>query len=116
MACGVDVDDGFEMCWNCGANPDGTPDPTFVRDDVVPTDDGAPPERALDCLRCGTRMTTFGRKRFHAGTRMLPLIYGQLGELMVERESFDIYACPSCGKLEFFAVQPTIRTVSDRDE
>jgi hypothetical protein len=42
-----------------------------------------------------------GNYKFHEGTRM-----GLLGnnfELFVNRESFDIYVCPDCGKLEFYA-------------
>ena len=43
-----------------------------------------------------------GRKRFHEGTRAWPFLFGEIGELLVNRESFDLYACPSCGKIELF--------------
>ena len=29
--CREEVDDGFEVCWNCGSSVDGTPDPEFKR-------------------------------------------------------------------------------------
>jgi hypothetical protein len=51
---------------------------------------------ALVVLR---RSTTWVRN-FHEGTRWGLL--GELGELFVNRESFDIYVCPRCGRVEFF--------------
>ena len=27
---------------------------------------------------------------------------GELGELFTNREGFDVYACPRCGRVEFF--------------
>jgi predicted RNA-binding Zn-ribbon protein involved in translation (DUF1610 family) len=32
----------------------------------------------------------------------MPFLLGELGELFVHREEFDLYACPSCGKVELF--------------
>ncbi|MFZ5637854.1 MAG: DUF7577 domain-containing protein [Pseudomonadota bacterium] len=112
-SCGEDNDSDFGICWNCGAQHDGGPPASdFVRDDVLQLDTGVPEERDLKCLRCGTPMKTLGRLRFHEGTRALPVVYGQLGELLVNRESFDAYACasPDCGKVEFFAI--TLEEVS----
>jgi len=43
-----------------------------------------------------------GIKRFHEGTRLWAFLFGDLGELFVNRESFEVYACPNCGKVEFF--------------
>ncbi len=28
--------------------------------------------------------------------------FGGLGELFVNRERFDVYVCPRCGRVEFF--------------
>ena len=39
-------------------------------------------------------------KRFHEGTRWGAL--GDLGELFVNKESFDVYVCPHCGRVELF--------------
>jgi len=41
-----------------------------------------------------------GTKRFHEGRRWGVL--GDLGELFVKRQKFDIYICPNCGRAEFF--------------
>jgi hypothetical protein len=106
-SCGEDNDSEFGICWNCGAQSDGgAADPAFVRDDTLLVDDDTPAERELQCLRCGASMQALGRLRFHEGTRMLPVIYGQLGELLVNRESFDAYVCTGlrCGKVEFFTI------------
>ena len=57
-------------------------------------------KRKIDCLRCKTKLLYSGIYRFHEGKR-----YGMLGnlfELFVNKESFEIYVCPKCGKVEFF--------------
>jgi hypothetical protein len=41
-----------------------------------------------------------GTKKFQEGTNWG--VIGAFGELFVNRESFDIYACPRCGRVEFF--------------
>ena len=45
-------------------------------------------------------MEYVGTKRFHEGPRWGVL--GDLGELFVKRESFDVFVCPRCGRVEFF--------------
>lgn len=57
-------------------------------------------EKSLNCPSCTTRLSYAGTKRFHEGTRWGLL--GDLGELFVNKETFDIYFCPSCGKVEFY--------------
>ena len=54
----------------------------------------------LACPRCNQELEHLGTKRFHEGTNWGVL--GELGELFVKRERFDIYACPRCGRVEFF--------------
>jgi hypothetical protein len=54
----------------------------------------------LQCVRCATKLDYVGTKRFHEGTRWGVL--GDLGELFVNRESFDVFVCPRCGRVEFF--------------
>ncbi len=54
----------------------------------------------LQCLRCGTLLAFAGTREFHEGTR-----WGFLGnwwELFVNKEAFDVYYCPHCGKIEFY--------------
>lgn len=54
----------------------------------------------IACPRCNETLEHLGTKRFHEGTNWGAL--GELGELFVKRERFDIYACPRCGRVEFF--------------
>ncbi|HYV32318.1 MAG TPA: hypothetical protein VEO53_14600, partial [Candidatus Binatia bacterium] len=54
----------------------------------------------LLCARCDTALDFVGTKRFHEGSRWGVL--GDLGELFVKRERFDVFVCPRCGRVEFF--------------
>lgn len=54
----------------------------------------------MHCPRCHTGLDYVGTKRFHEGTRWGVL--GELGELFVNRQSFDVYVCPRCGRVELF--------------
>ncbi len=56
--------------------------------------------KILQCLRCAVRLDYVGTKKFHEGTRWGVL--GELGELFVNKERFDVYVCPQCGKVELF--------------
>ncbi|MEX2430334.1 MAG: hypothetical protein WD645_00265 [Dehalococcoidia bacterium] len=60
-------------------------------------------DHALDpmvCPRCDTNLTYLGTREFHEGTRWGLL--GNLAELLVNKESFDMYVCPRCGRVEMF--------------
>lgn len=60
-------------------------------------------QRNLDpmaCPRCQQALDFVGTKRFHEGTNWGLL--GEIGELFVKRERFDVYVCPRCGRVEFF--------------
>ena len=54
----------------------------------------------LSCGRCNVPMNYTGTKRFHEGTNWGWL--GEIGEFFVNKERFDVYACPRCGVVEFF--------------
>ena len=54
----------------------------------------------LQCPRCNTPLQFVGTKRFHEGARWGVL--GELAELFVHREGFDVYVCPRCGRVELF--------------
>ena len=54
----------------------------------------------LQCPRCGVELDYVGTKKFHEGTRWGAL--GDLGELFVKKEHFDVYVCPRCGRVELF--------------
>lgn len=57
-------------------------------------------QKFLSCPSCQTTLNYAGSKRFHEGTRWGLL--GDLGELFVNKETFDVYYCPGCGKVEFY--------------
>ena len=100
VACGQSNGDGFDLCWNCGTASDGSPaSPDFVRDDV-PLAEQVP--RELSCLRCSQPMISLGLRRFHEGSQAAPFLLGNLGELLVDRESFELFTCSACGEVEFF--------------
>lgn len=54
------------------------------------------------CPRCETSLEYVGTKKFHEGSRAAPFLLGELGELFVKREHFDVYVCPRCGRVELF--------------
>ena len=64
----------------------------------LPEDDQ--PRNPIRCPRCKTNLDYVGTKSFHEGTRWGVL--GDLGELFVNKERFDVYCCPRCGRVEFF--------------
>jgi hypothetical protein len=54
----------------------------------------------ITCSRCDVELDYVGSKSFHEGARFGAL--GDLGELFVNKESFDVYVCPRCGRVELF--------------
>ena len=66
---------------------------TERKDDVSDTN-------PISCSRCEKQLDFVGTKRLHEGTNWGVL--GELGELFVKRERFDVYVCPRCGRVEFF--------------
>jgi hypothetical protein len=96
--CGERIEETFDACWKCGTSMDGVEDPEF-REQPGPANgpDGRGP---LQCVRCKSALTFMGTKAFHEGTRWGAL--GDIGELFVSKESFEVYHCPRCGHVEFF--------------
>lgn len=90
--CRETLEESFDACWKCGTSRDGVTEPAETMPAAVP--------EGLTCLRCPGTLEHLGTRRFHEGTNWGVL--GELGELFVKREQFDIYACPRCGKVEFF--------------
>lgn len=87
--CGELMEEQFDSCWKCQA-----PRTAESKAEVLPT------PNPVACPRCTTKLDYAGTKGFHEGTRWGLL--GELGELFVNREHFDIYVCPRCGRVEFF--------------
>jgi Zn finger protein HypA/HybF involved in hydrogenase expression len=113
LKCGERHEDSFDLCWNCGTSSDGIEDASFRKADEAETEPepdqtalegtaiGESAEKSpLSCSRCDCKLDYLGTKSFHEGTRWRFL--GNIGELFVNRERFDVYCCPRCGRVEFF--------------
>ena len=59
-----------------------------------------PAAQPIVCPRCESTLEYAGNRKFHEGARAG--FFGELGELFVNRESFDVYVCPTCGRVELF--------------
>ena len=101
--CNESVEDGFEVCWKCGTSKDGLKDPQFQPVPAAEASEPVPVTKTVNpvsCARCDQALQYVGRKRFHEGPNWG--VFGELGELFVKREHFDVYVCPRCGRVEFF--------------
>lgn len=85
--CKAEVEDNFELCWNCNYS--------FTENTIVYFKEDSKNNKELDCLRCKSRMVYTGEYKFHEGP--IPIF-----ELLQNRETYDLFACPQCGKVEFF--------------
>ena len=106
--CKAETADNFNICWNCNY--------CFSEKQVIDFEKEMENHRDINCLRCDTKMVYTGLHRFHEGTRWGVL--GNLFELFVKKKSFELYACPKCGKVEFFAPlieMPAVETRSSLD-
>ena len=112
VKCGEKLEDSFDVCWSCGTSKEGVEDREFRKaDDVLPEQvsetvvEAAEPEEEpkknpIMCPLCRLKLDHVGTKSFHEGKRWGLL--GDLGEWFVNRERFDVYCCPRCGRVEFF--------------
>lgn len=91
--CNAEMEDHFELCWKCNYS--------LSQEKVIEITEVPPGTRDLDCLRCGIPMVYSGKYKFHEGARVGLL--GNIFEIFLNRESFDLYLCPKCGKVEFFS-------------
>ncbi len=91
--CQAEVIDNLQLCWNCNYS--------FSERKVVKVAEQDQLKRQITCLRCKVVPMRFsGNYKFHEGTRFGAM--GNLLELFVNKETFDLYVCPKCGKVEFF--------------
>lgn len=91
--CGERQEVEFSECWKCGyvRGPGGD-------EAVKPTEDPDP----MVCPNCQLTLDFVGTKKFHEGSRAAPFLLGEVGELFVNREHFDVYVCSRCGRVEWF--------------
>jgi Zn finger protein HypA/HybF involved in hydrogenase expression len=90
--CHEEVEPGFEVCWNCNYS--------FTEEQIIQFKELSPEGKAIDCLRCQVRMNYTGNYKFHEGPHLG--YWGNFFEAFENKESFDLYVCPKCGKVEFF--------------
>ncbi len=91
-SCNSEIEDNFELCWNCNYS--------LTENRVVDIKDLTQGNREIDCLRCNIPLIYSGKYKFHEGSRTGAL--GGIFALFVNREKFDLYTCPKCGKVEFY--------------
>ncbi len=118
VKCHERLEENFDVCWSCGTSREGIEDASFRKaDDFIPEPAAPEPfdERAIErppavsqtkrnpitCLRCHHELEFVGTKAFHEGYNWGVL--GDLAELAIHKEQFDVYCCPRCGRMEFFA-------------
>ena len=56
--------------------------------------------KKLSCLRCGKEMDCLGREKIQLG--QAGLLFPDLPHLFAGALEIEIYACPDCGKVEFY--------------
>jgi len=104
--CNAHREENFDICWKCQYcfSEDREIKNTNVSE--VTNEIGLGPTKLthLKCLRCEETMVNQGTFKFHEGNRVG--VFGNVFELFVNQESFALYVCPNCGKVEFYL--PTI--------
>jgi hypothetical protein len=104
IRCGEDVEDTFEVCWNCQANRSGVlpagHNSSHEDIDDIDRDIANRKFKPMDCLRCRSALEYVGTKKFHRGPNLGAL--GDWAELFVGHESLEMYRCSECGHVEFF--------------
>ena len=96
--CYERLEDNFDVCWKCGTSQSGVEDPGYEPEPSGSHLGGGRP--VLACVRCQRELDYIGNKTFHEGARLG--VFGDLGELFVHTQSFDVYVCSGCGHVEFF--------------
>lgn len=95
--CGSRVDEGFQVCWNCGTDRHGNIDPEFSieSDPETLTDDPEVPR--IRCRKCGYH----GKVLFtNARKNLLDWIVAAAVSLLVSQRSWihlSHQVCPRCG-------------------
>jgi Zn finger protein HypA/HybF involved in hydrogenase expression len=91
--CNAEIENSFEICWNCSFS--------LTEKRIIDFETAsAIHKKNISCLRCDVKLLYSGNYSFHEGMRLGAL--GNFFELFVNKESFDIYVCPKCGKAEFY--------------
>jgi len=76
--------------------------PTNRRLRRVPIGYESAPDPML-CPRCQVELQFIGTKKFHeGGSQGTHVLLGGWSELFTNREQYDVYVCPRCGRVEMF--------------
>ncbi|MGE0598570.1 MAG: hypothetical protein AB7J35_01925 [Dehalococcoidia bacterium] len=59
-----------------------------------------PVQAPIDCVRCQSPLYYLGTRKFHEGASVG--FFGDFFEAFQHREEFELFACGSCGHIEFF--------------
>ena len=101
--CNTEIEPGFEICWKCQYS--------FADQKVIET--AVPGQNhfyaTINCLRCKVPMIFAGKRKIQ--DRIHWTTVGNLIELLSNMDSFDLYVCPKCDKVEFFISVP--QTIED---
>lgn len=106
LKCGEDVEDHFDLCWNCQANRRGLRQ--FNNHKADETEDDRvraivnKRHKPMGCVRCSSVLIHAGTKKFHQGPNFGA--FGDWGELLIAKETLEMYVCSQCGHVEFFAL------------
>jgi Zn finger protein HypA/HybF involved in hydrogenase expression len=95
--CSAEIEENFELCWNCNYS--------LTENKIIAIKDLTQGTREISCLRCNIPLIFSGNYKFHEGAKTG--FFGNIFELFVNREKFDLYLCPKCGKVEFFTPSRT---------
>ena len=90
--CNTEMEENFDVCWKCNYS--------ISEQKIINFEEILPDARKVDCIRCEIPMIFTGNYKFHEGNKLG--LFGNFFELFVNSESFDLYLCPKCGKVEFF--------------
>jgi len=104
LKCGEEVEDHFEVCWNCQADRRGLR--KFTKPEIEYPEDRVraivnKKHKPMHCLRCSCLLTHAGTRKLHQGPNFGVL--GDWGEFLVTKETVEMYVCSECGHVEFFA-------------
>jgi hypothetical protein len=105
-ACGEEVDDQFDVCWNCQATQSGRRRHNLTHagdEDNLLKSLVNKKHKPMNCLRCSRILDHAGTRKFHQGPNLGAL--GDWGELFVGQESLEMYVCRGCGHIEFFTFE-----------
>ena len=128
--CRERLDDGFDVCWNCGTSHDGVEDPEFERadDDADEADDDGSESaieslplaavreatdqsevsmrKAIKCRDCGVPVAFLGQialmKQNDSVFWSVVAAFSNHNPMGLETFPVDFFRCPRCGRLEMY--------------